>query len=235
MRSRNLHSWDLTPREAMALQKELRPKIVLANHLQNPRFIAAADISYSKQSRRSYSGVAVFTYPDLQLVEERTAWDDTKFPYVPGLLTFREGPVALEAFRKVRHVVDVVLFDGQGVAHPRGFGLASHLGLIINKPSIGCAKSRLYGRCSEPGKRRGSRSPILDEDGGVIGVVLRTRDRVSPVYVSQGYKVSLDRAVEVVLSCCKRYRIPQPIRHVHQLVNKLRKEMEVEAENNLLR
>lgn len=242
MRLRNLHSWDLTPREAMDLQKALRSKIILEDRLTPLRYIAAADIAYSRHSRRSFYGeraesigaVAVFTYPELELIEESTACDDTTFPYVPGLLTFREGPVILKALRKVKQAPDLVLFDGQGVAHPRGFGLASHMGLIINKPSIGCAKSHLYGRCTEPGKKRGDHSPILDENGRVIGALVRTRDRVAPVYVSQGHKVSLATAIEIVLSCCRGYRIPQPLRHAHQLVTGLRKEGEAQKEDTLL-
>lgn len=230
MRMRKLHPWELTPREALTLQQELRHKIVLEDRLNPLRHIAAADISYSRHSGCSYGGVAVFTYPGLKLVEEQTAYGDTGFPYVPGLLSFREGPVALEAFRKVKQAPDLILFDGQGLAHPRGFGLASHLGLILNRPSIGCAKSLLYGRCREPGKSRGAHSPIMDEEGRVIGVVLRTRDRVSPIFVSQGHKVSLDTAVEIVLSCCTGYRIPHPLRYAHELVNRLRKEVETGEE-----
>ena len=234
MRLRKLHSWELTPKEAMALQEELRLRIELEDRLNPLQYVAAADISYSKHSNRSYGGVAVFAYPELELVEEQTAHGDTGFPYVPGLLSFREGPVALEAFRKVKQAPDLILFDGQGIAHPRGFGLASHMGLILNKPSLGCAKSRLYGRHVEPGKRRGDHSPLLDEEGRMIGAVLRTRDRVNPVYVSQGHRVSLDTALETVLSCCKGYRIPQPLRYAHELVNRLRNELEVEPQKTLL-
>lgn len=239
MRLRKLHSWDLTPREAMDLQKTLRSKIILEDRLTPLRYIAGADIAYSRHSLRgqpqgrTFGAVAVFTYPELQLIEESKVCDDTTFPYVPGLLTFREGPVILKAFRNLKQAPDLILFDGQGIAHPRGFGLASHMGLIINKPSIGCAKSHLYGRCTEPGKKRGDHSPILDENGAVIGALLRTRDRVAPVYVSQGHKVSLTTTIEIVLSCCRGYRIPQPIRHVHQLVTGLRKETETQNEDAL--
>lgn len=226
MRIRKLHPWDLSAREAMAVQKTLREKIVLSDRMDSIRFIAAADISYSKASNRSYGGVAVFTYPDMELIEEQSSYGDTGFPYVPGLLSFREGPVALDAFRKIKQTPDLILFDGQGIAHPRRFGLASHLGLILNKPSVGCAKSRLYGQCVEPGKLKGASTPLLDDEGGIIGAVLRTRDRVNPVFVSQGHRVSLETALDIVLTCCVKYRIPQPIRHVHNFVNSLRKEIE---------
>lgn len=234
MRLRKLHSWNLTTREAMDLQKALRSKIILEDRLTPLRYIAGADIAYSRHSGRSFGAVAVFAYPELQLIEESTVCDDTTFPYVPGLLTFREGPVILKAFRNVKQAPDLILFDGQGVAHPRGFGLASHMGLIINKPSIGCAKSHLYGRCTEPGKRKGDHSPILDDAGRVIGALLRTRDRVAPVYISQGHKVSLATAIEIVLSCCRGYRVPQPLRYAHQLVTGLRKETEAQKEDTLL-
>jgi deoxyribonuclease V len=157
------------------------------------------------------------------LVEAQTAVADTPFPYVPGLLTFREGPVLLEAFAKVESDPDAVIFDGQGVAHPRRIGLAAHMGLWLDKPCIGCAKTRLIGTYREPGKRPGAVRPLLDGDE-VIGHVVRTKKKVKPLFVSVRHRIDLASAVRVVLGCCRGYRIPEPTRQAHLHVNALRRQ-----------
>jgi deoxyribonuclease V len=163
----------------------------------------------------------VLELPSLRVVESGSVVDRARFPYVPGLLSFRELPPLLGAFRKLRTTPDVVIVDGQGVAHPRRCGIASHLGLVLDLPTIGCAKSRLIGDHREPGRRRGSACDLLD-DGEVIGRVVRTRDGVAPLYVSVGHKIPLDDAVALVLQCAPRYRLPETTRQAHQLVNQLR-------------
>jgi len=187
--------------------------------------VAGADVSYSRTTDRYFAAVIVMRYPDMEVVEESTASGSSSFPYIPGLLTFREGPITLEAFRKLKHKPDVLIFDGQGVAHPRGFGIASHMGVLLGIPSVGCAKSVLVGDYKEPAKRRGSSSPLVYK-GAEVGRALRTRDGVKPVYVSAGHMVDLSFACELVLKCSKGYRLPEPTRKAHILVNGKRVEYE---------
>jgi deoxyribonuclease V len=221
---RNLHSWDVDYKAAVALQAELRETLILADGLSGDiRIVAGADISCTKGDDRVFAAAVLLDAATLEVIEEATYSGRTSIPYIPGLLSFREGPALLQAFGKLRKRPDVALFDGQGIAHPRGFGLAAHMGLLLDVPAIGCAKTRLIGAFAAPGGRRGQRSPLV-QDGKLIGAVVRTKDRVKPVFVSQGHRVSLERAVEIVLQCACRYRIPEPIRRAHILVNKLRQE-----------
>jgi deoxyribonuclease V len=162
-------------------------------------------------------------YPELTLLEEATFSTRVSFPYIPGLLTFREGPPLMAAFAKLHKTPDVIFFDGQGIAHPRGIGLAAHLGLLLDRPAIGCAKSRLVGSHAPVGDNRGDWTELIHQDRQV-GAVLRTRERIKPVYVSQGHRIGLERAVALVLACCRGYRIPEPIRRAHLAVNRLRME-----------
>ncbi len=223
MRARSLHPWDLSCREAIGLQQKLRERLILDDRSIPPSLqtIAGADVSYARGSDRFFAAVVVLAYPSLELLEEASAEDRSSFPYVPGLLSFREGPVVLKAFRRLRRNPDAILFDGQGIAHPRGFGLASHLGLFLDLPAIGCAKTRLCGIHGEVGMEKGNRADLL-ADGALVGTVLRTRDRVKPVYVSQGHRIGLERAVGIVLSCCRGYRLPEPVRQAHRAVNRIR-------------
>lgn len=224
MKYRNLHPWDVDYKAAVAVQAALREKLILENDLPgNIRVVAGADISCNKGDDRVYAAVVLLRISTLEVIEESTFIGRTQFPYIPGLLSFREGPALLEAFAKLRKRPDAVLFDGQGLAHPRGLGLASHMGLLLDIRAIGCAKTRLIGTFDDPEPSRGSRSPLIHE-GRLIGAVLRTRERVKPVFVSQGHRVSLKQAVEIVLNCTRRYRIPEPIRRAHILVNRMRVE-----------
>jgi len=224
VKAKNLHPWDVDYKTAVAIQADLRGKLVLSDDgPRNIRIVAGADISCTKGDDRVYAAVVLLDAATLEVVEEARYSCRIAFPYIPGLLSFREGPPMLRAFEKLRKRPDMVLFDGQGIAHPRGFGLAAHMGLILDLPSVGCAKTRLIGTFEEPGARRGQCSPLM-HDGKQIGAVVRTKDRVKPVFVSQGHRVSLERAVEIVLQCARRYRIPEPIRRAHILVNKLRQE-----------
>jgi deoxyribonuclease V len=221
---RNLHSWDVDYKAAVAIQAALREKLILENGFSGDiRIVAGADISCTKGDDRVFAAVVLLDAASLEVIEEATYIGRTSIPYIPGLLSFREGPSLLQAFGNLRKRPDVVLFDGQGIAHPRGLGLAAHMGLILDIPSVGCAKTRLVGAFKEPGERRGQHSPLVYNEKR-IGAVVRTKDRVKPVFVSQGHRVSLERAVEIVLQCARRYRIPEPIRRAHILVNKMRTE-----------
>ncbi|OPY84414.1 MAG: Endonuclease V [Syntrophus sp. PtaU1.Bin208] len=219
------HSWDVTCREAVAIQQVLREKLILCDdEIPAPvRRIAGADISYSRGDDRFFGVVVILSYPLLEITEISSFSDRVSFPYVPGLLSFREGPILLKAFEKLKQRPDVVLFDGQGIAHPRGIGLASHMGLFLDFPTIGCAKTKLVGSYGEVGMERGSFTDLCHKDS-VIGAVVRTKSRVKPVFVSQGHRISLKRAIEVVLACCKGYRLPEPVRQAHLAVNRLRAE-----------
>jgi deoxyribonuclease V len=222
MRIQGLHSWNLTPTEAVALQRELAGRVDTSRPLGKCDIVAGADVSYSRFSPTCYAAVVVLRTHDWTIIETQGAVADSKFPYVPGLLTFREAPVLLDAFRKLRHTPDAVILDGQGRAHPRRIGFAAHMGLWLNLPTVGCAKSRLLGTFAEPGLKAGSRTQLMDH-GEVIGRVVRTKDNVKPVFVSIGNKVDLPSAVRLVLRCCNGYRIPEPTRQAHLHVNALRR------------
>jgi deoxyribonuclease V len=183
--------------------------------------IAAGDVAYSRKDDMTYAAFLLFTYPDLTPLESASAKGRASFPYIPGLLTFREAPTLLEAFSRLKTRPDLILIDGQGIAHPRSMGIAAHIGLILNLPSIGCAKSRLIGTHKEPALDRGQAVPLLVGDRAA-GMVLRTRDGVRPVYVSPGHKMDMDTSLKIVLSLCRGYRIPEPLRQVHIFVNHLR-------------
>ena len=225
MNVQELHPWNVSPDEARRIQRELRGQLVLSDAIRpdQVRFVAGADNGYARRGAvtTAYAAVLVFSFPDLELVETQTAAVPVEFPYVPGLLSFREAPAILAAFRQVHHEPDVILFDAHGYAHPRRFGAASHLGLILDKPSIGCAKSRLVGRYDEPGPERGDRAPLIDR-GEEIGAVVRTRLGRGPLFVSCGHKVSLDTAVDLALACCRDNRfMPEPTRLADRLVKGL--------------
>jgi deoxyribonuclease V len=209
-----LHAWDLTPQQAIALQKTLRAEVVSTRpiDLQAVRLVAGVDVSV--KSNRSNAAVVVVTYPDFRLVETVVAERPTPFPYIPGLLSFREGPVLAEAFERLRSEPDVLLFDGMGIAHPRRIGIASHLGLWLGKPTVGCGKTLLCGRYSDLGLEKGSAAPLIDK-GDTIGVALRTRTGTNPIFVSKGHLADVDTAAALVLRCCPKYRLPEPIRLAH--------------------
>lgn len=218
-----LHNWDLTPVEAIALQRRLAVQIKMTEPLPDPvRTVAGVDVSCRWHGRRFHAAVVVLSFPELQLIETATASRDGDFPYIPGLLSFRELPVVLEACAKLCRQPDLLLVDGQGIAHPRRFGLASHLGLWLNLPSIGCAKSRLFGEHGDLAEQRGNATSLLSPEGEELGVLLRTRDRVKPLYISPGHLINIGQAKQMVLACGGRYRLPEPIRLAHQASNRQR-------------
>ena len=189
------------------------------------QFLAAADVSFSRKSPVLFAAVLVYTFPDLELVEHQENVSEAQFPYIPGLLSFREAPALVPLFERLNHLPDVVLVDGQGIAHPRRFGIASHLGVLLDLPTVGCAKSRLVGEFERLPEKRGEWVPLTD-NGQVIGRVVCTRSGVKPLFVSVGHKVTLPDAMNLVLRSVSKYRIPDPLRGAHNWVNRLRREAE---------
>lgn len=207
--------------EAIRIQKELRKKIGLRPPKKPLKTVAAGDVAYSRTEDMSYAVFLLFTYPDLALLESASAKGRASFPYIPGLLTFREAPILLKAFSLLKTKPDFLLIDGQGIAHPRSLGIASHLGLLLGLPSIGCAKSRLIGTYGELPADQGSTAPLMDDER-MIGMVVRTRSGVKPVFVSPGNKMDIGTSVRIVLSLCRGYRIPEPLRQAHIFVSQFR-------------
>lgn len=232
-----LHEWEVTYAEAVACQERLRPLVRTDEPLplRKVRLVAGCDVAYEtrRQCRPEIAGgelracfcagVVVMKWPSLEIVESRLAEASTAFPYIPGLLTFREGPALQSAFEQLQVTPDVIIFDGQGIAHPRRLGLASHLGVLLDVPTVGSAKSRLYGRPrGEPAAARGSRRGLYappEAGGDRIGTVLRTRCGVKPIYVSPGHRIDLPSAERLLLNSTRGYRLPEPIRAAHRLVN----------------
>lgn len=222
VRFRQTHRWDLSYKAAVALQRRLAQRVSLKSAVGRLRLVAGVDVSYSPGDESMYAGAVVLDARDWSLVEKQGAVRRTKFPYIPGLLSFREAPAILSALKKLKTQPDCIIADGQGIAHPRGLGIASHLGLILNMPVVGCAKSRLVGEYATVGRKRGS-CASLKYKGRTIGRVLRTREGVKPVFASPGHMVSIPRAAQIVLRCCDRYRLPEPTRQAHHFVNELRR------------
>jgi deoxyribonuclease V len=210
----SLHGWRVSPSEAFDLQLRLASQVSRTNEVVSPRYIAGVDISVDRERGMGRGAVVVLSYPGLEVAEVQTVEDRIDFPYVPGLLSFREAPITLAACEKLEITPDLILVDGQGVAHPRRLGLASHLGLFLDTPTIGCAKSRLCGRHFEPAREAGSHAELVDKEE-VIGAVLRTKDEVNPIYVSIGHRVDLEGAIHWAMQCCQGYRLPEPTRLAH--------------------
>ena len=210
-----LHDWQLNVTEAVELQRRLAKQVSASGRVSTPEFIAGSDVSVSRVQGTATAAVVVLRYPELAVAEVKVIQGRLDFPYIPGLLSFRESPLMLAAFEEISTTPDLILVDGQGIAHPRRFGLASHLGLFLDTPTIGCAKSRLCGTHEVPGATPGSYAELVDE-GETIGVALRTKLGTNPVYVSVGHKIGLQDAIHWVLECCRGYRLPEPTRLAHQ-------------------
>ena len=245
MKYLKLHSWNVDYKKAVEIQARLEKGIILKCISKNFKYIAGADVSYlphrtiqygslqnefvgqackgsstgTNKSKMFYASVVVFELKTMEMIEAVTASGKVDFPYIPGLLSFRESPILLKAFAKIRSSPDVILLDAQGIAHPRGIGLSSHIGLLLDKPSIGCAKTRLIGDYNEVGEEVGCYSDLTVKDK-VVGAVLRTRKNVKPVFVSPGHKIDLDTSIDLVLKSCRGYRLPEPVRQAHHLVKK---------------
>ena len=223
-RFEQLHEWEMTPKEAVELQKKLRERVRLEPLKRPVETIAGADISFNKFSPVVYAGLVVMRLPSLEVVEEVGVVSETRFPYVPGLLSFRESPSVLEAWSKLKTEPDAVMFDGQGIAHPRRVGIASHVGLILNRPTLGCAKSVLVGKYEEPAPERGDWTELVDpKNGETVGAALRTKTRTQPIFVSPGHLIDLEGALRLTLAADGGYRQPEPTRRAHLLVNALRR------------
>jgi deoxyribonuclease V len=229
----SLHEWNLSYAEARRLQTELAGRVEVVPLKEEPGLIAGLDCAFSGDGRRIFAAAVVLRVAgtragrgggpesfEFEPVETASAAQETMFPYIPGLLSFREAPACLEAVQRLATQPDLFMIDGQGVAHPRRLGLASHLGLFLDKPTVGCAKSRLIGEFDEPSPEKGAWSPLRD-GAEVIGAAVRTRSRVKPVFVSVGHKCRLEDAIRITLACTTRYRIPEPTRLAHQAVSRL--------------
>ena len=228
MKIRQLHPWNITPQEAIKIQKELCSCVILENLSQTVKCVAGTDVAFSKKTNTAWACVVMLSFPELIKTDEACIKGKTRFPYIPGLLSFRELPFILEALKKLRIEPDLIFCDGQGIAHPRGLGLASHLGILIEKPTIGCAKTRFVGEFAEVGQNRGDYSYLLYK-GRKVGAVVRTRSGVKPLFISPGYAISMDDAVRLILKCGGRYRIPEPIRQAHLMVTRIRQKEEGES------
>ena len=214
MKVKNLHGWQFSNSQAIELQRRLAAEVSRNSKVIAPHFIAGVDISAGRAQGMATGSVVVLSYPEFEVVEIQSARGRLDFPYIPGLLSFRELPLTLAACEKLSITPDLIMVDGQGIAHPRRLGLASHLGLFLDIPTIGCAKSRLCGSHEEPSAEPGSYAEVIDRDD-TIGVALRTKLRVKPVYVSTGHMIDLQTAVYWVMKCCRGYRLPEPTRLAH--------------------
>lgn len=224
-RLQKLHDWDLTPREAVVLQRELAARVLadrFDGDLNDIKLVAGCDVSFDKFSPQLFAGIVVLRLPELEIVEQVGVLTEAKFPYVPGLLSFRELPPLLEAWEKLQCEPDAVLFDGHGLAHPRRIGLACHAGLFLDRPCVGCGKTKLVGDYETPGETRGDWSEMTHR-GEIIGAALRTKNRVNPMFISPGYKIDLPTSIELTLRCTAKHRMPEPTRHAHLLVNAMRR------------
>ncbi|QDL09036.1 deoxyribonuclease V [Brasilonema octagenarum UFV-E1] len=213
------HAWSLTVDEARKIQETLRYEVITEDKLKQPiQYVAGVDMGFEADGTISRAAVAVLSFPDLQLQETSLARRPTTFPYIPGFLSFREIPAVLDALEKIQTIPDLILCDGQGIAHPRRFGIACHLGLIVDIPTIGVAKSLLIGKYEDLPETRGSCVPLIDKEE-TIGVVLRTRTKVKPLYISSGHRISLPTAIDYVLRCTTKYRLPETTRIADKLAS----------------
>ncbi|MDP8923334.1 MAG: deoxyribonuclease V [Chloroflexota bacterium] len=220
--ARVIHRWDLTEAEARALQRELAGKVERVDRFGEIGTVGGIDLGFPRDPAGAEIGRAalvVLRLPELELVERQVVERPVSFPYIPGLLSFREAPVGLAAFAALAHPPDLLLVDGHGIAHPRRFGIACHLGVLLDLPTIGCAKSVLVGRAEEPGPEPGSWMPLVHREG-VIGAALRTRPRTNPLYISTGHRVSLDSAIDLVMRCARGYRLPEPTRLADRIASR---------------
>jgi len=218
---------NISPKEAREQQDELAKMVDLSSSPQNIKIIAGVDVAFIKKPPTGFCAITLYSYPELKHLKTYYELEIVGYPYIPGLLSYREGPLILQTLKKVEEEIDLFIFDGQGIAHPKRLGIASHLGVLLDKPSIGCAKSLLTGDYTEPGKTKGSRSELTDKTGNVIGTVLRTRDDTNPVFVSPGHKIGIKEASEIVLNCTTKYRLPEPTRIADQEAEKYKNEGDI--------
>ncbi len=218
------HPWNLSPSAAIRLQRELSTLVIESGKLDNLQTIAGCDMAIDRKNNLAFGAMVLLKYPSMELISEITHVGSLDFPYIPGLLSFRECPIYLQLFDKIKDSPDLVIFDGHGLSHPRYLGIACHMGLLLGIPTMGIAKSHLFGHADENlGEAKGSMVDLVDNDDRIIGRVLRTRDNVSPVYVSIGHGVELDEACRIALSCTAKLRIPEPTRLADKLAAKAKR------------
>ncbi|MEW5944650.1 MAG: endonuclease V [bacterium] len=224
MRVRRVHRWDVSPAEAVEIQKRLAPAAVAEDRFDpcSVTSVAGVDVSYSKGDRRFFACVVVAAFPGMEVLEARYAAGEAAFPYVPGLLVFREGPTVTKVLEAVEREPDVIVFDGHGVSHPRGIGIATHMGILLGKPTIGCAKRKLVGEYEEPPRAEGAAAPLTWR-GREVGTALRTRAGAAPVFVSAGHMISLSTAARLVMESVRGRRLPEPTRLAHVYSNRFRR------------
>ena len=210
-----LHSWNVSVEEAIQIQESLKDRVILKKTFSKVRTIGGGDVAYSKTGDGLFGVIVVLSFPDLELLDIATANGKVSFPYIPTLLSFREGPILIKTFQRLKIKPDVMIYDGQGIAHPRGIGLASHMGLWLNLPSIGCAKTPLLDEFISPGSSKGS-FEWIQREGKEVGAVLRTKDKVKPLFVSPGHRIDLITSVQLILESCQGFRFPEPLRRAHQ-------------------
>lgn len=211
------HSWKVTPQKAIRIQEQLRGKVISQGRVVHPWLVAGTDVAFDKTSEGVHACVVVLSFPSMEVLEVVLHQDHTSFPYLPGLLSFREAPPLLHAFKKLHHTPDVIFIDGHGLSHPRAAGIACHIGVLLDRPVIGCAKSILIGSYADLARSRGAVSYLYSREGHVVGAAVRTRDDVRPVFVSIGHRIGLAQAIHLTLLCGKGYRIPEPTRQAHLL------------------
>ncbi|MBX4198549.1 deoxyribonuclease V [Candidatus Parcubacteria bacterium] len=219
------HTWAVTPKNAIEIQQKLRAEVQIRPLGKNIKYIAGADISLNMFAKDIFAGIIVLKFPELEVIEHQVLQSITDFPYIPGLLSFREVPALLEVWKKVKIKPDILMVDGQGIAHPRRIGIASHIGVLLDVPTIGVAKSPLYGKFKDVGEKAGALSYIYDKynKDEIIGVALRSKERSKPLIVSLGHKITLEEALAIVRNSLRGYRLPEPTRLAHELVNQFRK------------
>ena len=212
------HPWDVTPQQARQIQLDLQQKVILEDQFERISYVAGVDVGFEEKNTITRAAIAVLNFPQLELQESKIARIPTRFPYIPGYLSFREVPAVLEALDKIQQLPDMLLCDGQGIAHPRRMGIACHLGILTGLPSIGVAKSRLIGTHKDVPAEKGQYVELMDR-GEVIGVVLRSRTNVKPIYVSPGHKITLQTSIDIVMQCLTKYRLPETTRWAHRLAS----------------
>jgi deoxyribonuclease V len=223
---KGLHSWNVSVEEAIRIQENLRSRIILKTDFSKVRTIGGGDVAYSKKRNILFSVIVVLSFPQMEILDISKAYGLVGFPYIPGLFSFREGPILIRTFQRLKRKPDVMLYDGQGIAHPRGFGLASHMGLCLDLPSIGCAKTPLVDGFVSPGSSKGSYE-LIRREGKEVGIVLRTKDNVKPLFVSPGHRIDLPMSIQLTLKCCRGFRIPEPLRQAHHASRLLRWKFEI--------
>lgn len=218
-----MKEWNLSPKEAIALQKELRSQVLLLPLAKEPSVVGGCDVSMNRFAKEGFAGFVTLSYPSLEEIDHAAVEDTIPFPYIPGLLSFREIPMLLSAWERLETKPEVLLVDGIGIAHPRRLGIASHLGLVLGIPTIGCAKSVLMGQYEEPGSERGDWTPLIDlKTNETIGAALRTKKNVKPMFISPGHLITLEDSLRIVMSTVRKHRLPEPTRLAHNTVNRYR-------------